>query len=288
MIDLSNNQLIKITKVALSIVKESIPLYSSKNSPKIYTQHQLIVLLILKTVLKARYRIFESIISVMTPILEILSLNRVPHYTTLQKFFKRVSPHVFDRVMENINNNCILNEIIIVADGTGHSSGNASKYYSKKDKGNKKKRKSFTKNQIASNYNTQLILTQSTYKGPRHDTKDIISLLKKVKKYNPKLVCLDKAYDAEFIHEYIQLELKATSMIPLKKRAKNGKFRLGMATLFNNILYHKRNIAETIFSVIKRLFSEKVYSKTQRLRNKEVKLKNVTYNIYRTVKIGLV
>jgi hypothetical protein len=40
------------------------------------------------------------------------------------------------------------------------------------------------------------------------------------------------------IHEVIHEELNATSMIPRKKRAKNGKYRLAMESLFSKPKYH--------------------------------------------------
>ena len=49
-------------------------------------------------------------------------------------------------------------------------------------------------------------------------------IVRKVKKFNPRRFSLDKAYDIEKIHE----ELGATSMIPRKKGAKNGKYRMAM------------------------------------------------------------
>jgi hypothetical protein len=55
----------------------------------------------------------------------------------------------------------------------------------KNKKQNKKWRKSFTKNQIAINTTNQVILTHKVVKGPRHNSKDAIGLIRKTKKYNP-------------------------------------------------------------------------------------------------------
>jgi biopolymer transport protein ExbD len=86
-------------------------------------------------------------------------------------------------------------------------------------KQSKKWRKSYTKNQIAIDTKSQVILAQRVAKGPRHDSKDAIPLIRKVKKYNPIEFSLDKAYDYEKVHEVIHEELNATSMIPRKKRS---------------------------------------------------------------------
>ncbi len=70
-------------------------------------------------------------------------------------------------------------------------------------------------------------------------------------------------------------------MIPPKKRVKNGKYRLSMQFLFSKPKYHRRSLVETVISVLKRVFGDKNQSRSDRLRNKETKLRNACYNIYR-------
>lgn len=171
-------------------------------------------------------------------------------------------------------------------DGTGHSCDQASLYFTDKiKKQNKKWRKSFTKNQIAIDTQKQVILAHRVVKGPRHDSKDAIPLIRKIKKYKPKGFSLDKAYDSEEIHRTIHEELNASSMIPLKKRAKTGKYRIAMESLFSKPKYHKRSIVETVISVIKRIFGDKNQSRSNKLRNKETKLKNLCYDINQYTKL---
>jgi len=92
----------------------------------------------------------------------------------------------------------------------------------------KKWRKSYTKNQIAIDTETLVIIAQKAIRGPRHDSKDAISTIRKTKKYKPVGFSLDKAFDEEEIHRVINEELGATSMIPLKKGQKKVKYRLAM------------------------------------------------------------
>ena len=49
--------------------------------------------------------------------------------------------------------------------------------------------------------------------------------------------------------------------------------------------YHQRSKVETVFSVIKRKFGSAVYSRIEWLKMKEIKLKNIVYNIYRKIKL---
>jgi len=46
-------------------------------------------------------------------------------------------------------------------------------------------------------------------------------------------------------------------------------------------------VVETVFSVVKRVFGDVNQSRSERLRNKESKLRNVCYNIYRYRKRGM-
>ncbi|MEN4097933.1 MAG: hypothetical protein PQ965_07255 [Methanobacteriaceae archaeon] len=145
------------------------------------------------------------------------------------------------------------------------------------------------------------ILAQKVTRGPRHDSKDAIPTIRKTSKYKPVGFSLDKAFenhgfsmpenqgfstafDEEEIHRVINEELGATSMIPLKKGAKKGKYRLAMQSLFSKPKYHLRSLVETVISVRKRIFGDSNTSRSDRLRNKETKLKNGCYNIYCYVK----
>jgi len=69
-------------------------------------------------------------------------------------------------------------------------------------------------------------------------------------------------------------------MIPLRKKAKEGKYRLAMQSLFSKPKYHLRSLVETVISIRKRIFGDSNTSRNDRLRNKETKLRNNCYNIY--------
>ncbi|WP_211263749.1 IS5 family transposase, partial [Methanobrevibacter cuticularis] len=280
-----DNELIKFTFVSFEIAKMSLSEYSCEKSKHIYTQPQLMALICLMKRLKLGYRLFTSTIQLTGEICSIINLKSIPHYTTLQKFFKRIKSEVIGEIMDKIVGLFDINNPWVALDGTGHSCDQASRYYIDKIKKQSKKwRKSYTKNQIAIDTRTQIILTHRVAKGPRHDSKDAIALIRKTKKYKPIGFSLDKAYDSEEIHKVIHEELNASSLIPLKKRAKKGKYRIGSRSIFTKPKYHQRSIVETVISVIKRIFGDKNQSRSDRLRNKETKLKNLCYNIYRHTK----
>src|SRR5690606_24307250 len=93
---------------------------------------------------------------------------------------------------------------------------------------------------------------------------------------------MDKGYDSEEIHTLIREEIKADSIVPLRERKRkriNGKYRKQLNKEFDKITYNRRNIVETIISVVKRKFGETLRARKVRNQVKEVKVKLIVYNI---------
>ena len=133
------------------------------------------------------------------------------------------------------------------------------------------------------NVHSRFILHYSVQRGPKYDTNFAIHLIRQIKKFKPKYILADKAYDTETIKKCINEEAKAIDQIPLKKRAKKKEhYRLNSQTIFRKTIYSKRNNVESVISVIKRLFQGTNHSRSLKLSNKETKLKNTIYNIYQT------
>jgi hypothetical protein len=280
---IKSSKIIKFIQTAYKVARRSIATYSNKFSKHRYTQPQHVSLLCLKQRLRLRYREFVDLIEEMPGLKGELVLDEIPHFTTLQKFFQKISSVLFDRILNQTLSLFDINNPWIAIDGTGHSSSHASTYYAKKLKKQKKKRrKGYTKNCIAVDTDRQVIVAQRTAKGPRHDRRDAIPLIRKSRGVKPKGYSMDKAFDDEEIHRVVREEAHAKCMIPIKKnREKTGKYRLSMLTDFNEDEYHRRSLVETVISVEKRVLDDVNYSRTDRMRNKESKLRNICYNIYK-------
>ena len=100
MSDLNENELIKFTLVAFEVSKNTLPAYSCEKSKHKYTQPQLMALTCLMRRLKLDYRVFTTVIELMPKLLEILGLTSVPHFNTLQKFFKRLGSYFLDKMLD--------------------------------------------------------------------------------------------------------------------------------------------------------------------------------------------
>lgn len=281
--DLNQNKLIKFIFCTYNHAKKCFKKYSHYFSKHSYSQPTLFTILAIKIYLKLNYREISFLIDLSENLKKFFNIKRAPHFTTLQKFFKRLPTKILNKINQLILVENDINPEMIVLDGTGFTNDNADKYYAKI---RKKEIKSYIKNHIAIDVKSRLILNSQARNGPKYDTQFAIASIRKIKKYKPQYILADRAYDTEPIRKCINEEIRAFDQIPLKKRAKKGKYRLNSPTIFRNKIYRKRNNIESVFSVIKRLFNGTNQSKSTKLSIKETKLKNTIYNIHRSTQIN--
>jgi len=82
----------------------------------------------------------------------------------------------------------------------------------------------------------------------------------------------------------IRDDFESFSVIPVKTRKRkriSGHYRRELAHSFDVHLYHRRNLVETVFSVLKRRFGECLKSRKYRNQVKEIKIKLILHNISR-------
>ena len=281
-IELSGNHMLLYAEKVYNYAKACLNDYSNYFSNHLYTQPKLFTILALKMYSKMTYREIIEWMQLSDKLLKFLRLKTVPHYTTIQKFFKRISETSFKELNKKILSKFTLTGGNIALDGSGFTNDYADKYFAKI---RRKERKSYVKNHIAINVNTQLILDYQVQRGPRHDTHFAKQSIRNIKIYKPHYIIADKAYDTEPIRKCINEEVGAFDQIPLKTRAKNGHYRTNSPTIFRPKIYRKRNNIECVFSVVKRKFNGTNHSRSLKLSNKETKLKNTFYNFYRSTKI---
>ena len=280
--DIRPNKLLKFIKNVFKYSKIVLNKYSSHFSKHDFTQPALFTLLAVKIYTRSTYRQIIDLLELSNKIQEYLHLKKVPHYTTLQKFFQRLPTAVLQELNKQILINHQINGEIIALDGSGFTNDYADKYYAII---RQKERKSYVKNHISIDVDSRLILHFAAQRGPRFDTRFAIAAIRNIKKYNSKYILADRSYDTEPIRKCINEEAKAEDQIPLKTRAKNGHYRLKSKNTFKQEIYSRRNNVESIFSVIKRIFNGTNRSRSLQLSNKETKLKNTIYNIYRSTQI---
>ena len=249
---------------------ENLPEYSSKFSRKDYTLRQHVVLLCLKIKLKQRYREFCEIIDLMPEIKQMLGLDKTPHWTTLDKVFLKLRNHVFAALLQT---DC---SGYVCIDATSFDRGHASLRYQIRCK---LQIKSLKATFLVDMHKQEIVDVHCTMTR-KHDTKIVLPL---TKHYRLRVLCADMGYDDRKVRNSLKSR-GVRPIIPYRQFMKKHRYWNSMIDMK---LYHKRSISETVNSVIKRKYTDTLYSKDWRNQFKELKLLAIVYNIDRKVRIYL-
>lgn len=308
---MKDTPLIQVCRRIKELCKRSgIKKYSSKFSNKVYDNYQKIILLCLKQKEGVGFEAFiEEELVEMPHVIEYLGLETIPHPDTLNKFQDRIKQTVLNFVLLYSTSRTGIKKLFLGQDGTGFKARKTSSYYTfrieycqrtnkkKKRRGRpkkKKRRKKYLYVQIMVELRTQMPLGVLISRKPSGDAKKFIPLAKKVMKLGKavKIVCLDKGYDDEKIHEYIREVMEALSIIPARNEdvpiyRTKGKYRKQMKRGYSRKYYFMRNKNETVNSVVKRKFGDSTLAMTWRNQNKEILFRLIFYAARRYIHIFL-
>ena len=110
--------------------------------------------------------------------------TKVPHFTAIQKFLKRISTKILDALIALIAV-LIIGDLLkgakVAIDSSGYPSSHASSYYVRRIK-RKPTRKSFLKGSFICDIVNQIIVCCKPRNFPAHDSIDFISLLEEAEK----------------------------------------------------------------------------------------------------------
>lgn len=277
------------------------PRYANDRSNHIFTQHQLLILLVLRQRLSKSYREFVSWLKVMDGILRELALEYVPHFSTLQKFSSRVDMRLLEGLMATIAKRHAHGDLTVAVDSTGFSCGYASRYFIHVlsvrlcDGGQIHDRpvRRYVKQSTVIDTSTQMILAMELRYGPGNDFPDAIPVLAKTaSKFIVGTVLADKGYDSEDIRRFIKYKMKARIQIPTRKPKKasgpvHGKLRRQQASNYDAYVYHQRSLVETMHSVSKRVMGEGVRARIQRCQWNELAIRGISYNAWRAAALHI-
>jgi transposase len=271
-------------EIEIVLRRSAWPKNANKRSNHVFTQHQLLILLVLRQRLSKSYREFVSWLKMMDGVLRELALEYVPPFSTLQKFAMRVNMRVLECLMVMIAKRHAHGDVTVAVDSTGFTCGCASQYFvhtisirrSEGDRMTDRAVSRHVKQQAVIDVDNKMILALHFRYGPHNDFLDAVPVLAKAAStFDIKTVLADKGYESEEIRRFIIKEMKSTTQIPTRKMNKrasdiHGFYRRMQASTFDVDVYHQRSLVETMHSTSKRVMGEAVRARAQDSQWKEL------------------
>jgi len=287
---------LRVARQALAVATQALPLYAHKFSPKKFTQPQLFACLVLKTFLKTDYRGVQEHLRDHSDLRTALALERLPHFTTLQKASRRLlrlpkARRVFTTTVRRFlkRRRRVKRSAM---DSTGLDLGQASRYYVRRRRGDTKQWQTvaysrFAKLEAVFDCATHLMLAALAGRGPRPDIDRFVPLLDATLAHVFVAVALaDAGYDSEANHRHAREVRGVRSFMPAtigrpSAKPPAGKYRRRMRQRLDKDYgrYGQRWQAESGFSMFKRRLGSAVAARSYWSQCRELLLKATTYNI---------
>jgi Transposase DDE domain len=279
----------KVAALAMRLGRRHLADYGATRSRHDFTQRQLMSCLILRAYLKTTYRGVLEVLSGHGRLRACLGMaDKLPHYTTLQKFSARSQVMAIVQVM--------LTEIGQAAgkagggqaaamDSTGLSTSSASAYFeSRRGKPARKYIKFSAIVLCGSLFPLAVVLDQ----GPSNDLVQAPPLLRQAQAVGqPKQLLADAAYDAEWIHAQCRETWGVESLIkpahpPKADGTRGGRWRAQMsAGHLQERGYGRRWGIETFFSAFKRTVGGALSARQPASQLAEAAIRVLTYALRR-------
>ena len=289
-----NNGIMRaVDQIAKGAGRLGLPLYSCASSKRTYTQHQLLVLVVLRQLMARSYRGLVDIVATMSPLLWRLRLDRMPHFTTLQKFSLRIELEAIERVLAAIAASATGDALVVAVDSTGLRETSASYYFMRtmslrRDSSGTEERRvgRHLKHTVAVSTATLMILASSSAPGPGADADKLVPVLDKLRGLGVAAVVGDKGYDSESNRRFVVHELGAEAHIPLRRNAKwageqHGRYRRRQLAAFDQAIYDRRPLSETTHASEKRTMDDLVRARLPDGKRNEVAERDLAYNARR-------
>ena len=289
----------RVLQVAFDAAREAVPAYSHVNSPKTFTQPQLLACLVLKEFLRLDYRGFAEHLAEHAEMTAILGLDHVPHFTTFQKAAKRLlatapARKLFDAVLDRAVRDKVRKRRVPLAavDGTGMESRHVSRYYVKR----RSKTGTATQETTYSKYpkvvlvtdcRSHLVLAAVPGRGPGSDLRQFRAALRDAAgRARIGTLLADADFDAEWVHERMRTDYGIRAIIPPERgrpsdKPPAGKWRRWMKTQFARFKakYGQRWQTETVNSMVKRRLGSALRARTYWSQCREIILRVITHNV---------
>lgn len=240
---------------------------------------------ILRVVLVKKYDQYESEMETDPRLLSFFSVDKLPSRSGIHRFAQLMNVAYLRYVMSELVKPYTNRAVDILLDATGISLMSRSIWYNLRLRKKVNKRDCY-KLHAAISLAWGLILNFRISIGKRHESPFLISLLRPFQKLG--LVIADKGYSSRKNLQYIVDKWGAPFIkfrVNATAKSKNYPawkvqyyFYKSMQFLWDKI-YVKRNRIENVFSVLKGVWGDKLYTHNKRRRMRELVLRFIAYNV---------
>ena len=250
--------------------------------------------LVLKNFLKTDYRGVVEQLRDCQSLCDVIELEQVPHYTTLQKASKRLLVSQAAQKLLDVTVKLHMKRRTRVEDSaidsTGLGATCASTYSVKRRIRKENPWKTmiyhrYPKLGLVTDVTSHFILAFQSGRGPCPDVGEFKGLIAQtIKRVRLNRIFADAGYDSESNHRFAREELSLRTLIPAKlgrptEKPAKGRYRRLMQTRFDDVAYRKRSQVETVMSMIKRRQGSFCKGRTYWSRCRELNLMVLTHNI---------
>lgn len=280
---------VRVAELAMKLGGRYMADYGATTSRKDFTQRQLMTCLILRAYLKTTYRGVLEILEISPRLREAMGLSdKLPHYTTLQKFSARSQVlEIADLLVQKIGLaswRAQREESVAAMDATGLETTTASAHFQSRRGGQRRK---WVKISTIILCGSLVPLSLVMAMGPNNDKCQAKELIAKASKAGmPDKIYADAGYDAEWVHVQCREEWGVESVIkPAVHRADGqlgGLWRSGMTEKYlKRKGYGRRWAVESFFSGLKRTMGATLSSRSPKQLLAEAAFKVLAYTLRR-------
>ncbi len=273
-----------IDRIKRTVKGARIPSSFSKKKNNVFSNEQHIVIQVLMQLEDKALRDMPSFLVLLQ---DELDLARAIHFTTINKFAKRIKQSHLENIIAKMV--VSMQSSLVAIDGTGFSLQCRSPYFCTIAG----ERNRFMQTNVATEVKQRLIVAVKLRRKKRNENIDVPYLMKQAdKQLNLSAFLADKGFDSQKNHDRAEI-YGAKFIAPLRKKTKQiyrikGKDRKKLARNFPSELYHQRVIIESIFSAMKRRFGHVIYARKFHMQKNELMFRIIAYNAERIVNYSIV
>ena len=282
-----------LIKKAIAILLSVFMLLSieteNKRGRQSYDYRIILTLCILRIFLKKTYSDYEIEIRTNPLIADLLGLRNLPGKSTIHRGMQLLTMKLIRKINFVLIGEHLKRKLNIMLDSSGIRTDKKSSWFCLRIKKVIRKR-DCNKLHLAVCSDLHLILNWRITAWKRNDSPFFIKLLKPFKILGRILA--DKGYLSRKNFQFC-MDRGGCAFIPFKKGKKKPstaspkshpawKFAFNLWSKFNEFymnIYHQRSNIESVFSVIKKRFGDKVLCRTFPMRAREISLRLIAYNL---------